>query len=694
MKRPMCVIAVCFALATLAAFLLRLPAISALWISCCFVLTGLLGVVLRQKRLRVVCLACFSVAAALVCFSRYAVANILPFEKAAGQEVEISGLITDVYLSGRVAFYTVSCSFPGSDLPDADLSLRAFGDEAEHLRGEMIRCNVKLDEALPKAGDYGFSRGINVSGQAEGVIGRTAGGRAVERLIIRFQDSMVEKLYTNMPPKTAGVAAAMLLGSYDRMEDTLYLSVGRSGIAHLLGVSGLHLAVLASLVMGLLKGMRAPKWLESAAAMLAVFLFSVLLGFTVSIMRSFIMTAIALLARVGPRKSDSLNALGIAVTVICLTNPAWVLGRGFWYSSLATLGIILYGGRLSDRWILRYKTKHRPVNYFIKLMMGGLAIGWSAYLFTLPLDMLFYGRVSVVSPLTNLFIAPFILPMLPAGMLCTFGEGGVLIRVAAKVTDICVNVILGIAKIMAGIPFAAVQLDEGWMLLFLAAVTVFAFFIARLRKEKRLIFSAVLILIMLACTGSVTQSISDRGIVQLVSIDRCNAALLIRGKEAVILGAPKHNEVQRLLRYLEFRDIQKIAAIIAYDQGQHLDSALERICTAYSVDCIIGPDDDYILREIESVTGIGDVYSIGYAEVMVLGGVKIGEDSRAGCVRVMLGKNSVLKSSKKYAIIDRNALCDIEIYPDGVTVLNGVAGYEPVPLGRTLFGEKRFRFRI
>lgn len=692
MKRPMCVIGLSLTLTTLAAFLFSSG--QALLISVAAALTGLLAAVLRRKSLRLPCLALFAAAVGFASYSLYRDRNILPFERAAGETVAARGIVTEAARGNRAVFYTITATFPERpDLPDATLSLRTFG-EMDHVAGDVVGCDVRLDEEVAAPGDYTFSRGGFVSGQAVGEVRRLSGGYPVQRLLIALRQRTQRNLYGLLPERSAGLLSAMVLGISDNVDSGDYSAVNRAGTAHLLTVSGLHLSILISFLLTSLERLRLNRRASSFLAIAAALCFAALAGFSASVTRAVLMSSLMLLARAGHRRSDSLSSLGFAVTVICLARPFWVLGRGFWFSACATLGILLLAGRLEAFLSARVGNE----NWYARALrpLGKAAsVGVAAFVFTLPVMLVFNGWFSLVSPLANVLVSPFVTPLIAGGLLCALvGGSSPPIRLLAALTDFCARAVMKISGVTASLPYATVPIDEPWMLACLALLAAAAAVLLLFRAGRRLAGYAALLVALSFGTGSLTQSAWERDTVQLAVIDGCDAAVLLRGGEAVILGVPAKNEVGRLLRYLEFRGVKRIAVIVAADSGEQVDSGLLRLGERYPVGCVVGPNDAYILGQIaNAMTGI-PVYSGGYASLEVLGGAGITLTLPEGDILLTTRDGLVLKSAADYGIIEDSAPYRIGLYPDGVIELRAAGGAEPSPMGGMLYGEKRFRLRV
>ena len=686
MKRPLFVIGVTFALATRAAFVLSGG--TALQLSVALFVTAVaLELLVKRRGLSVALLAA---ALALGSYALYDLRSVKPFRAVEGATVEVSGLLLEKSGQGGSAGFTLLADFPGaSSLPGGQRVVVRTSKELSWEPGEYVRCLIKAQfPGNTASADYYRSAGVALTGRLRGNVLQAPGERhRFQRVLLRVRQRMHQNLQRNLPQRSAQVLGAVVLGLQGEVPPNTYTAVSRSGTAHLLAVSGLHLSVLTAFVLGLLERLRVPDRPRFALAILAAFAFAGLVGFSASILRAFVMTAVALLGRCFSRKGDSRNSLGFALLLICLAAPYWTMGRGLWLSAGSTLGIVLFASRLSDRLLPAARRRGPPARGFLELMLGSLAVSVSAYVFSLPILLVASGWFSLISPVANMLIAPFLTPLLLGGIACAaLAGGGALMGLLATATDFCCGMVLGVSEALSRLPFSTFAIDQGWHLLLLAGAAAGLVVLWRFAWDKKLMAYGLALLVICWGAGSLSQGWADRNMIELAAVDRCDTAVLIRNRQAVLLGTPNRYEINRLLRYLDFRGVTRISAVLAADCPEQIDSGLIRLRDAYPVDCVIGPDDAYILSQLEAALPGCQVYAGGYATVLLLDAA-VAVPQRDSGVRV--GGKKVLKIDEEYAIMVAGEDDVVRVYRSGVLI--PPAGVHPLaePVGRQLYGETR-----
>ncbi len=618
--------------------------------------------------------------------------NILPLRQLAGQDVIVEGFVTAVDRGGS-ARYTLNATFPEYPALKRGVSvvLRGAG-EYEGKAGDVISFTTELAEA-PSTLWY-RSRGIILTAYgAKDIAFPSSGGYRFDRAAVSLREYLSRNIYAKLPERTAGLVSAMSLGLDGEIPAEIYTATSKAGVAHLLAVSGLHISIMAGFVASVLGRLRVGEKLSAVITMLLCFLFCVSAGFSASVSRALIMTCLTLAGRLISRRSDSLNSLGLALLSLSALRPEWVLGWGMWLSFGATAGIILYADKLTKAALGRLQTGRKALDSAAKYVSAGIGVSVAAHAFTLPVMFLMSGWVSLVTPLTNVLVAPFVPAAILGGIICAAFPGMGLAPVAA-VTDFCAAMIIEISKIFSGLPFAIFAIDEGWLLLWFLAVA--ALIAAAIRRGRGFVKYAAMLAAISFSAGSLIHVAAFREATELVSLQDRGAAVLLRGSEAVVLGTPDNYEASNLIRYLDFRGVETVRAVIATDCGDNVGAGVPRLAGEFDLNCILAPDDEYIIGALGLASPESKVYGAAGARLEALGSSVISASPDSGDIYVQSGGSRIIKRNAKAEEGHERPESDgiIEIYDDGVILLPRGLLAELTPLGTQLFGERRFLLSV
>ena len=191
----------------------------------------------------------------------------------------------------------------------------------------------------------------------------------------------------------AGIARGMLFGDRDDVHYLAFLAFRRSGLLHLLTVSGLHVGVVCGAVLRLIRGRR--KWLRFLLSALVLGLFCLLTGLSPSSLRAAIMLLIVRFSRLLDRQDDPVSEIGCAFSLLLLLDPALLTVSGFCLSFGAVWGLITLTGPVTD--LLHGRREG----------LGGMLAGAvGVFLGMMPVLSVTGGEISLVGPFLSLLALP------------------------------------------------------------------------------------------------------------------------------------------------------------------------------------------------------------------------------------------------------------------------------------------------
>ncbi len=318
-------------------------------------------------------------------------------------------------------------------------------------------------------------------------------------------------LYNAFPADTLAFAQALLLGDTELIDYETDTAFKLSGIRHIIAVSGLHVSILFSLVYAI-TGRR--KWLTMLLGFPTLLLFAAIAGFTPSVNRACIMHGLMMTAMLFEREYDPPTALSFAVLIMLLANPYCICSVSLQLSAGCVGGILLFSGRISA-WLMDAgrlgKLKGLP-GRLTGWLSSSISVSVSATLITTPLCALYFGTVSLVSPLTNLltlWVVSFIFYgiMLSALLSAVFAPLGAAV---AWLISWPMRYVLAVSKLLADFPLAAVYTVSIYVVLFLLlCYCLLAVFLLMKRKRPGLLLGCMALGLSIALTASWTEYMLD-----------------------------------------------------------------------------------------------------------------------------------------------------------------------------------------
>ena len=128
------------------------------------------------------------------------------------------------------------------------------------------------------------------------------------------------------------------------------------------------------------------------------------------------MAGVVLLARETGRAGRAAAALGWAATLLLVSDPALIGDAGFQLSSLATAGLIAWATPLTE-----LARARRAAGACPRWLAESLGVSLAAQAATLPIVLVSFGRLAVLSPIVNLVVVPLVAPAMAAGLVAMAG---------------------------------------------------------------------------------------------------------------------------------------------------------------------------------------------------------------------------------------------------------------------------------
>ena len=142
-----------------------------------------------------------------------------------------------------------------------------------------------------------------------------------------------------LSPEDAATLGAMLFGDRTGLTRQLRLGFERTGSFHLFVVSGMHVGLLAGLMLWVGERLHLPRWLGSMFTLMFTAFYAMLTGFGVPVQRALLMTAVFLCARLLFRERIAMNALGTAALAVLVASPRALFETSFQMTFLALIAI-------------------------------------------------------------------------------------------------------------------------------------------------------------------------------------------------------------------------------------------------------------------------------------------------------------------------------------------------------------------
>jgi len=391
-----------------------------------------------------------------------------------------------------------------------------------------------------------------------------------------------KQFFKYLPYEEAGFLNALVTGSKNELPANIEDSFKRSGIYHIVAVSGLHLNMFVLFMSYLYSRIRVKKKkrqiiiiFATTASVIFMLMFT---GYGVSVKRAAIMAVMLSLAQLINREYSAKHSLFTAMAIILLSEPFAYMDVAFQLSFLSTLGIIV-GSNLIQKYNIDKRKAAFITNSFI--------ITGFAWVFTFPVTVNAFHAVSLITPVSNMIILPCV-PILLAfsyifAVLCMFGVP-IIAQFASLFAVVPAKAVILLSELFSKIPYSYIPVSIKGLFLFICE-GILIYFLARAFIKKRKNAACIIMSLIIIANSSfmVYNKLSDKYQIHFVNVGQGECAIIQtpNGKNVLIdCGSDSVDDVysNNVLPYMRYECIKSFdLAFISHYHNDHTSGIVPMI---------------------------------------------------------------------------------------------------------------------
>lgn len=406
--------------------------------------------------------------------------------------------------------------------------------------------------------------------------------------IVNSFDSYIYKLHkkiknmyeTILPLKEASVLEAMLLGDKQNLDTSVKETYRKSGISHILAISGLHISIISALLWLILDTLKLNKRVSSTIILTVLIVYCIFTGNSVSTTRAVIMIGIVLFGNIIYYQSDIYTSIATAAFVLLIYQPLYLYDVGFQLSFGAVISIIVLSPVLERIYFIPKTIRL----YLISTLAASLG--------TYPIIAYHFNTISVIGIVVNLLVLPLVSILVCFGIISTV-ISFIWIELSKFLCGIVYFILVfyeNICTIASNIPFSQIVTGQpNLILIFIYYTIIFTTtYYFYLNKQKRQSLKKYMLYMQIFLLTIVTVVIFKPKDLEIVYLDvgqgdsiaihtAKNKNILIDGGGNISKPLDEANTgTQIVLPYLKYKGINRLDCVfVSHPDGDHIIGILE-----------------------------------------------------------------------------------------------------------------------
>lgn len=510
-----------------------------------------------------------------------------------------------VTFSGKISFITEYTGDKSCYLLKGKLNSRYnakvlyYGDSVVIDRGDEIKIVGTVKRFENKytfnAKDYYEAKGIFLQFDEVETVELTQNDDfSIINVILKYRENILHRIKQILPNEEGDILIGILFGDKSGLSDSTQTTLYRTGIGHVMSVSGLHVVILATFLYLILNLIALKNWHKFLIIEIAIALFTVCSGMSMSVIRAFIMITLTESSVLFYRRSDVLNSLCIAVIIITLPSPFVIRDASFLLSVSGAFGIGVFA---------QYMTKGMPDEKGSQKLIKIIIAFSLVTLFVFPISILFFDETSIISPIANLILIPLCNVALICGLLVTV-TGGVNIFAYPLLTvaGICCKIVLRVSHALGRIEYTYISLGYKYLSVSIIMLTVFVAATFVLFKKPKFVAVSIGISMLILVVESTIYRISQRDILKIAVLGSgTNAAVVVshNGSVDIIDMTGGNKSVDYVSKYIKGSGFNEINTLCIVNRPYQGMTAYDEMLKLEKVNNVIMPSGTYLLDGVK-----------------------------------------------------------------------------------------------
>ena len=282
-------------------------------------------------------------------------------------------------------------------------------------------------------------------------------GNPVKSFVFQMRHKMKNVIVKNLSSFSAGILNAIILGERQDLPAYVRDILVYSGTVHIIAISGLHLGIVAFMILLILKIIKIPRKPRYILTILLLIFYCLLTGANTPVLRSTVMVTILLFSYLLEREVNIYNSLSLAALIILVVNPWQLFEVSFQLSFLSVISIVWLSPKIKSI----FPEKLNKI-LWLRFLILIFSVSFSAWLGLLPLIAYYFRVLSPVTILANMIIVPYMTIIVASGF--SLALIGILFfplaPILAASCELFIIILFKVNSLLIGIPGAYFKLPS------------------------------------------------------------------------------------------------------------------------------------------------------------------------------------------------------------------------------------------
>ncbi|MBP5344540.1 MAG: ComEC/Rec2 family competence protein [Alphaproteobacteria bacterium] len=357
----------------------------------------------------------------------------------------LSGFVTDHVISGDKQILTLNRVWAKNKKVPKQVRLSLYAAEPILHVGDWVKLQAHLFPPETFMTQRMFFQGTGASGKVLRVF--QVRPKSTSK-IDKMRDFIITRIKSVLPATTAQIAIPLVTGEQRVVTQQQYEIYRKAGIAHILSVSGFHMALLAGFIFFLIRGLLCcfpcialridTKKIAALIALGVTFFYLLLSGIQIPALRAFLMIGISLVAILLERRAISLYTLLVVGFLILFVRPEWIMSISFQLSFVAMMVLVSLFEQVNT-----HLKSHKVIHWIWALIGANILVE----LLLIPYVIYHFNQINLYGVVGNLAVSLLfsfcVMPLLFIGCLfMPFGWDAAFLQTAGwfleHINNICV----------------------------------------------------------------------------------------------------------------------------------------------------------------------------------------------------------------------------------------------------------------